>query len=226
MRNWWRNGQRAYYDTVETIAPNMQLMVNADSDLDGTVFPTNADNFTQFENIVPGAFIEHAMGKDWSVESWGGWQLMMDWYQHLKTNLVEPKIVLFDVYLPSITDYQYFRYAFASALMDDAYFSASTDYNQIIWFDEFDLAGTSTTKWLGKALQGPQSSAWQNGVYRRDFQNGVVLVNPKGNGTQTVTIGAGYHRINGIQDPTVNNGAAVTSTITLQDRDGLFLIKD
>lgn len=36
----------------------------------------------------------------------------------------------------------------ASALLEDGYFSASTDYNQIPWYDEFDLAGTASTKWL------------------------------------------------------------------------------
>lgn len=64
--------------------------------------------------------------------------------------------------------------------MDDGYFSGSTDYNQIVWFDEFDLAGAGTTKWLGKALDPPQTKAWQSGVYRRRFVNGMALVNPKG----------------------------------------------
>ena len=225
VRNWWRDGERAYYDTAKTVAPSLPVMVNADSDLDGTVFPSGADHFSQFKQAVGGAFMEHALGESWSVETWGGWSTLMGWYRHLKTNLLSPQMVLFDASLPSTTDYQNLRYAFASCLMDDGYFSASTDYNQIVWFDEFDLAGTGGTHWLGKAIDPPQTSPWQNGVYRRNFEHGTVLINPKGNGSKTVTMEAGYHRFTGHQAPGVNNGQAAT-TVTLLDRDGLFLVKN
>jgi hypothetical protein len=224
-RNWWRDGEKAYYDTAKSTAHNLPMMVNADNDLDGTVFPSGADHFTQFKNEVGEAFIEHAMGKDWSAETWSGWSTVMNWYRHLKANLIAPQVVVFDVYVPNVADYQYLRYAFASCLMDDGYFSASTDYNQIVWFDEYDLAGTSNTKWLGKAIDGPRTSAWQNGVYRRNFEHGTVLVNPKGNGAKTVTIEAGYHRFLGRQAPNVNNGQQAAS-VTLSDRDGIFLVKN
>jgi hypothetical protein len=224
-RNWWRDGQRAYYDQVRATAPGLALWVNADSDLDGSTYPTAATPFTQYKGVADGAFIEHGMGETWSVEEWGGWQLLMTWYRTLKANLTGPKHVLLDAYFPSTTDYQYARYALASTLMDDGFFSASTDYAQVLWFDEFDLAGTASTKWLGAASDPPQTSAWSLGVYRRNFANGTVLVNPKGNGSRTVTIGSGYHRIAGTQAPAVNSGAAVTSTVTLADRDGLLLVK-
>jgi hypothetical protein len=225
VQNWWRDGQRAYYDTAKAVAPNLPMVVNADNDLDGSVYPSEAAPFTQFKQVVPGAFIEHGMGESWSAETWGGWSTLMGWYRKLKSNLTSPQMVMFDAYFPSTTDYQYERYAFASCLMDDGYFSASTDYNKIPWFDEFDLAGKGGTKWLGKAVDAPQTSAWQNGVYRRTFEHGMVLINPKGNGSKTVTVGAGYHRFLGTQAPSVNNGQAVTS-VTLADRDGLFLVKD
>jgi hypothetical protein len=224
VRNWWRDGQRAYYDTAKATASGIEIMVNADSDLDGTVHPSNADDFTQYRHVVHGGFIEHAMGKDWSAESWAGWAQTMAWYRKLKANLLAPQAVMFDIFLPSTTDYQYLRYGFASCLLDDGYFSASTDYNQVAWFDEYDLAGTGTTKWLGSAVDGPQTSAWQSGVYKRVFENGMVLVNPKGNGQKTVTIPAGYKRFQGTQAPSVNNGQPASS-VTLADRDGLFLVK-
>lgn len=224
VRTWWRNGQRAYYATAHAIAPEMSLMVNADSDLDGSVFPPGADRFAQYRNAAQAAFMEHAMGKDWSVETWGGWDLAMGWYRQLKTNLSGSRTIVFDVWLPATDDYQYLRYAFATCLMDDAYFSASTDYNRIVWFDEYDLAGKASTKWLGEALDEPQTSPWSDGVYRRRFANGLVLVNPKGNGRRTVTIGPGYRRFKGSQAPSVNDGAAAR-VVTLDDRDGVFLVR-
>lgn len=224
VRNVFRDGQRAFYDAAKALAPQMWLMVNADSDLDGSVFPPGADRFTQYANVPHGAFMEHVMGKDWSVESWGGWSLAYAWYRRLTGNLQAPRIVFFDVYLPSTTDYRYLRYAFATSLLGDAYFSASTDYNQIVWFDEYDLAGSATTKWLGKALDPPPSVAWQRGVYRRRFEHGVALVNPNGNGAQSVTLEAGYRRFQGTQAPDVNNGRSVT-TLALAERDGILLLK-
>jgi hypothetical protein len=225
VRGWWRDGQRAYYDAAHAIAPGMPVMVNADSDLSGEVFPPGADRFGQYRKAVNGAFLEHVMGEDWSAETWGGWPLAMGWYHQVRANLAAPAMVVFDVRLRRPRDYQFLRYALASALMDDGYFSASTDYNRIAWYDEFDLAGTASTKWLGRAVDPPQVSAWRDGVYRRRFAHGMALVNPKGNGPRTVTIAPGYRRIAGHQDPAVNSGLKAVS-ITLGERDGILLVKD
>jgi hypothetical protein len=62
-------------------------------------------------------------------------------------------------------------------------------------------------------------------VYRRRLQNGMVLVNPRGNGNRTVTIGSGYKRFKGKQDPVHNNGQVAT-TVVLRDRDGILLLKN
>jgi hypothetical protein len=200
-------------------------MVNADSDLSGEAFPPDADRFGQYRKAVNGAFLEHAMGESWSAETWGGWPLTMAWYHAIRANLLKPQIVVFDVSLGATADYQYLRYALASALMDDGYFSASTDYNHIAWFDEFDLAGRASTKWLGAAVDPPQSSPWQSGVYRRRFEHGMAIVNPKGNGPRTVTVEPGYRRLAGVQAPEINNGKKA-GRIRLSDRDGILLVKE
>ena len=50
-------------------------------------------------------------------------------------------------------NYRFFRYAFATCLLDDGYFDYAPDsnhqYGTVEWFDEFDLAGTADTTWLG-----------------------------------------------------------------------------
>jgi hypothetical protein len=61
-------------------------------------------------------------------------------------------------------------------------------------------------------------------VWRRDFDNGIALVNPKGNGTQTVTLETAFVKLKGTQDPATNNGQTVT-TVTLKDRDGIILMR-
>ena len=59
-------------------------------------------------------------------------------------------------------------------------------------------------------------------IYRRDFQNGTVLVNPSTN-YLTVPLERQFRKISGASDPGVNDGAIV-SQVTLGPSDALFLI--
>lgn len=71
------------------------------------------------------------------------------------------------------------------------------------------------------------------GVYRRDFEHGVVLVNPTPN-PRFVTLNqikgswqrTGLRHIDGQQVPTVNHGQAVTGDILLPSGDGIILLAD
>jgi len=163
--------------------------------------------------------MEGMIGHDWSPETYGGWQVMMARYRRTMAALGEPKLALFHQ-VGSVTDYQSVRYGLTSALMDDGYYvfnSTAQNGGDAPWFDEYQVQ-------LGNAVGGPSTAAWQSGVYRRDFDNGIALVNPKGNGTQTVTLEASFTHFTGQQAPAVNNGATVTS-VTLQDRDGIILMR-
>jgi hypothetical protein len=94
---------------------------------------------------------------------------------------------------------------------------ADYDYSFIVKGDaEFDVD-------LGQAAEPRQDKAWKQGVWRRKFEKGIALVNPKGNGKQTVTLDGSYQKISGTQDPSVNDGSTVTS-VTLEERDGLILL--
>lgn len=60
------------------------------------------------------------------------------------------------------------------------------------------------------------------GVYRRDFDHDVVLVN-LGTEAQPVALGQTYRHLRGTQDPSVNTGE-LTDTVTIPTQDGLVLI--
>ncbi len=69
------------------------------------------------------------------------------------------------------------------------------------------------------------------GAYRRDFENGIVLVNPTPvpvTLTQAEVAGpltrAGIRRIAGVQDPSVNTGLPVTAGLTIPPADGIILL--
>jgi hypothetical protein len=141
------------------------------------------------------------------------------------------------------TAYQALRYGLAFTLMDDGYYATTqpSGYGNTArnWFDEFAVdpaTGTALTfpnvdaglGYLGQPTDPAWPAPMANGVYARHFSNAaagaewLVLLNPKGNGAQKVTLSAPMTKLKGAQDPTVNDGSSVTS-VTLQDRDGLIL---
>jgi hypothetical protein len=145
--------------------------------------------------------------------------------------------------LTSSPAYQGMRHALAACLMGNGYFEVNGEGSTENWFDELAVDPStgaalsypnvdSGLGYLGQPVASAagawQTAAWQKGVWKREFQNGIALWNPKGNGAQTVSLaGLGpLRQIKGTQAPSVNAGAVVTSgTVTLQDRDGLILLR-
>jgi hypothetical protein len=121
-------------------------------------------------------------------------------------------------------DYQLMRYGLTSALMNDGSFSYSASVDRhaadrLDYFDEFDNAGAGRG-YLGQ----PTGAAVKVGsAYRRDYTNGIALVNPSA-AAVTVQLGGSYRKIKGSQDPVVNDGTTVTS-VTIPARDGIILLK-
>jgi Hypothetical glycosyl hydrolase family 15 len=176
-------------------------------------------DIAQYEGVVAGGVMEGMIGESWSYETWGGWATMLGAYQKVMAATASPKYQIFSQE-GGATDYQGFRYGFASCLVGgNAYYvyNLNEDYNTINIFDEYSAK-------LGTAISGPQTKAWQSGVWRRDFENGIALVNPKGNGTRTVTLGGTFKHLAGKQAPSVNNGESVTE-VTLNARDGVILMR-
>jgi len=60
-------------------------------------------------------------------------------------------------------------------------------------------------------------------VFRRDFQNGVVLANASSL-PKTIELNGTFRKISGRQDPAINNGASVTK-VTLAAYDGVLLVR-
>jgi hypothetical protein len=215
--DWWRKGFVAYFNAVRGgMAAGKMLFANCgdwSSQLDLAQF--------DFNYAVNGGVIESIIGQSYSPETTGGFGSLIYAYQNIMDITAAPQMQVF-AHDGSVTDYQDFRYGLTSCLLGGGYYYHSDGagiggYHNVNWFDEFDnnLGAASTF-----AFPGP----WQNGVYRRDFQNGIALVNPKGNGAQTVTLETGYKKITGSQDPGVNDGSTVTS-VSLADRDGLILMR-
>ena len=221
----WRNAYVAW-DTQLRAAMGPQYMHW------GNVTDWYKGSIQGYNQLLNGGLGEAFIGASWSVEN-TSWAAMMNGYSLIMKALAPfnggGPYMLFGQWGAS-TDYQGARYGLASCLLDNGYiaYSPGGSYAAIGWFDEYGVS-------LGAPIAGPNNpnngtyssgglTVWQNGVWRRDFANGIALVNPKGNGSQTVTLETTYKHFSGTQDPGVNNGQSVTS-VTLNDRDGVILLR-
>lgn len=205
----WREGYVDLWARIRELSPNILIIGNADSDL----------SEPEFRGQLDGAFLEGLMGKSWSIENKHGWSTMMRRYHLVRDNLRGPRIVGFNV-SGNPKNYQFFRYAFASCLMGDGYFSFTSEdagYSTVPWFDEYDVK-------LGRALSPPSQKPWQKTVWRRDFEHGTVLVNPSVQFVEVV-IEPGLFRFLGRQDSNVNNGKNAVR-VKLSPKDGIVLTRD
>lgn len=207
-------GYQRWFSLARQLMPGKYQIGNV-----GTWYQDGSSLPSGYKDMVDGGILEALIGKSYSVEGYAGWQSMMSQYNATLGAMNAPKLAIFNQW-GSPSDYQSMRYGLASCLMNDGYYSftsSSQGYTGVVWFDEFNAN-------LGTASSTPPTAAWQKGVWRRDFTNGIALVNPKGNGMQTVQLGGTFVKIKGTQDPSVNNGQTVTS-VTLQDRDGIILLR-
>lgn len=203
----YRRGQVAHFKEAQRLSPDMLFMANTDNSLSSP----------EYKGVLDAAFLECLMGKQWSFESRNGWHSMMNFYRSISTNLRGPRTTVFGV-CGNPNDYQFFRYSFASSLMGNGYFSFanSETYGIPPWFDEYNVD-------LGRAMEVPPLAPTKNGLFKRTFENGLVLVNPTSKPLR-FTVPPGYRHIYGQQDSSVNNGQSVTEVI-ISSKDGLLLLK-
>jgi len=144
-----------------------------------------------------------------------------------------PKLGVLGWKIASFTDYAGMRYGFGTALLTDTYYyplvgTYRSEDLPSLWYDEFNFD-------LGAAIDPVQtvaryqSATLGEGVWRRDFANGIVLVGARrASGATTayspVSLGGTFYRLVGTQAPAVNSGVAVTS-VTLSPRDAIVLAR-
>jgi len=238
---YYRQGLADYLEKINQLEPGVLCFPNSL----GVSLPTTTIS-PEYSNFAPCTVFEGAMGESFSFETWSvpGWANSQEVYQTYMDNTVAPNLVWFNVdgdatghawYAASNysggASYAFMRYGLCSAMLENGYYAYAV--NQLVggsvdkydvsltqWFDEYSVI-------LGEPIQPPARTSWSKGVYERLYQNGLVLVNPRTNGSQTVnvtTLGSGlFKHFSGTQDSTTNNGANVT-TVTLGDGDGLVLI--
>jgi hypothetical protein len=122
-------------------------------------------------------------------------------------------------------DYANLRLGLTSALMGNGYFSfdyGDQNHGDLWWYDEYDVfLGKSVS--ADKNLLAPNSGDTTAGLWQREFQNGIILVNST-NSSQKVGLPNELEKIKGAQDKATNNGAIVKN-VSLNPNDGLILLR-
>lgn len=189
------------------------------------VIVTNGDSTASLQPFVNGRMFEtfptpwHGQGR-WedSVSSYLGLHLMVGYRPAFIINGNSDNTGY-------NADYRKVRYTLASTLMGDGFFSydfGEQDHGQLWWYDEQDVQ-------LGAPLNpavnqsGSGNTDVVPGVWRRDFEKGVVLLNSTGE-TQVVHFETELEHIRGTQDPFINDGT-LTNAVAIPAHDGVVLLK-
>jgi hypothetical protein len=202
-----------------------------------------------YDALLNGTMVEQFLDGE-SLGDAFGWSALMRAYAAHASAGYEPNLSFVMANRDSQAEVSFMRFALASTLMFDGYFcftNKSGVYGSSWWYDEYavDLASGMAEHTFGhKGFLGPALGEALNAlntqeklrdvlaeggtradqlVWRRDFANGVVLVNPT-QGSVQVNLGATLRRIRGTVDPTFNTGESLSS-ITLAARSGAILLR-
>ena len=157
------------------------------------------------------------------------WENGGSWSGVIKSYLNLPTANKFNIINGSASnreDYTRFRYSLASALLGNAYFSfdyGPSDHAQLWRYDEYDI-NLGPKQGLAYNLLDRNNSIIKPGLWRRDFENGISLVNSTDKAQSYIFVKEEFDRLQGTQDLQINNGQKVNA-IKLAANDGLILLK-
>lgn len=191
-------------------------------------------NGSQMNGVIPYGCEEYLVGEPLSFTAmhWGGINLAVTWYQVLANSCLSGfPCLITGAY--SLTDYQLLRHDLCmTTVFGNGYLCGAMSSNPLTSANE-QVDGTNTATWMycdefwggqlatGGYLGQPLSTAlgavatlgspWSGTVYRRDFTNGIVLIN-LGTTSQTVSLGGTYYHLRtAYGSQSINNAASATS---------------
>jgi len=201
----WREGMSYIYEQTRNKAPK------------GTIVVGNGIT-REYRDQLNGRLLENVAPSAWSAT--------MNTYQYNYDGGYRPQVSIYNVNTGNKggdSRYQDVRFGLTSALLEDGYFSydfGDKDHGQLWWYDEYDVD-------LGKAISPAVSdsglSNYAPDIWRRDFENGLAIVNSTDK-AQRVDLNGEYEKIHGVQDTSVNDGSIVSET-TVNADDGVVLLK-
>lgn len=208
----WANGvKKMLIKTRQLFGPNYLILANGRVHL-------------AYQDALNGVLFE-SFPAEW--ESNGDWGKILTTYSDIQKVNQSPQASIINSSDSSQYSYQKVRFGLGSALLGNtSYFSfdfGPSDHSQTWWYDEYDVN-------LGKAQSAPynlldkNNSSYKKGLWRRDFEKGIVLVNSTDVEQTYVFKNEEFERLNGSQDRSVNNGSVI-NFIKIRPNDGVILFK-
>lgn len=162
-----------------------------------------------------------------SWEGNGDWGKILSTYFNVGNLNKAPEVSILNSFDSNRSNFQKVRFGLGSTILESSgYFSFDfdvSDHSQTWWYDEYDAE-------LGKALSASynlldrNNSTYKKGLWRRDFEKGIVIVNSTDKEQTYVFKNEEFERLNGNQDRSVNNGSVI-NYIKIKAQDGVILLK-
>lgn len=212
INNKWSEGTKKMLETTRRlIGPNYLILGN------GKVH-------SAYQDSLNGVMFE---GFPASWEGNGVWANIITTYSNVKKSNNTPNLTIINSGGENNKNYQAMRFGLTSTLMENhGYFSfdfGTSDHSQVWWYDEYNInlgrAQTTAYNLLDKS-----NYTYKNGLWRRDFSEGIVLVNSSDKEQLYVFNNEEFEKINGTQDRSVNNGDII-NFIKIKAKDGVILLK-
>jgi len=158
----------------------------------------------------------------------GAWVGSVQKYAQTNSNGLSPRINIINSDTNNTgnsKNYQAMRLGLGSALLYNGYFSFDygTQLREQLWYyDEYD-ANLGQPKSQPFNLLDQNNSTIKEGLWQRDFANGLVIVNATSK-KQSVKFDSEYEKIHGTQDTIINDGSIVDS-LSLNPWDSIILLR-
>lgn len=246
---WLAAGQLRYVTTMRSLAPTKYVIANAGDygvtaagvmvgQLDGLLCESYMGKSWSWETSLPWTTVRDyyyralASAANPHMVFFGG-----SWPDTNSDGSALIRLPTAGGFPPLNTQWQWARYIAATAYLGEGLpainrFSQgySGDLAALDWYDFAGGVNGLPRGWLGAPIDALRPTTAKVakgpiGLFGVEYTNGMVLVNPKGNGTQNIVnadIPGTWKFITGTQDPTRDSGANFSS-VSLPERDGLFL---
>ncbi|MBI4281022.1 VCBS repeat-containing protein [Candidatus Uhrbacteria bacterium] len=192
----------------------------------GRVILINGSSTPLYQPYINGRLFE-SFPTPW--EGAGRWEDTMQNYARLASQVgAKPAVLFLDGDSGNSgrrDDWADLRFGLTSTLLGGGYFGydfGTQNHGQLWWYDEYDAF---LGRPLGEArnIFAPESTTLGPGVWRRDFDQGIVVVNATAE-RQTIPLREDFEKLHGSQDPITNDGSII-SRLSLNSRDGLILLR-
>ena len=200
---------------------HIQDLLDKTSSKVNKVILINLDKINSYESNLDGFLMENLP----SPHLASNWPDLINYY--LNNHFSKIKIINANTNNAGhMGNYQKMRFGLTSTLLGNGYYSfdfGDQNHGQVWWYDEYNIN-------LGKAISNPVNLLDQNnseikpGLWRRDFEQGISLINSTGQKQTYVFQNEQFEKINGTQDRRVNNGTKI-NLVTIDSNDGIVLLK-